>query len=57
MQIKRRVAVLNIDGRKVPGQWKEIVEDAVLVHATPKGAFVRISTGAVMHRKAKDILL
>ena len=58
MQIKRRVPILNLDRRAIPGKFKEIVEEATLVKRTKRGAYVQlVSNGDVIYRKEKDLLL
>jgi len=54
--IKRRVATLNVDKRPIPGKFQEAIEVATLLSKTNKGAFVTLSNGDVIYRKAKDIL-
>lgn len=57
IKIKRRVKVLNIDGRLIPGKFEEKLEEAQYITRTKKGHMVRLSNGKVIYRKDRDVVL
>ena len=56
MEVRRRIQKHNKIGGKEHGQFQHITSTVELVERTPKGANVRLATGQVIHRKAKDII-
>lgn len=56
LQVKRRVPSVNMDNRPIRGKYEEKVFQVNLVKQTPKGAWVRLSNGDEIFRKAKDII-